>query len=271
MKRIALILACTAVATALPAGAQTAGQQAAYEALIYTPVAGFAPLPPSLSMTPSRGTTGISLQGRIGKFSREGGLTATSLGIGVEMPVQRWSLTGTVAYLSVSCGPAWEGASDCNGDILIGGNARTTLTKRPLGEAPPPAKGTRRPAAPSNGGTLVVGFDGSLGFSPRAGHQAIALAASLPTGIALESGTVKIMPFLSPGLGFGRLGSVEFEDDEAPRAYGSIMFMIGGGLGLEFGRSGLGANVGFQKVLKSNGGATALGLGMTWHGLSAAR
>lgn len=271
MKRMAWILGFTAVLIAVPAAAQTAGQQAAYEALIYTPVAGFAPLPPRLSTMPGRGTSGVALQGRIGKFSREGGLTATSLGIGVEMPLERWSLTGTLAYLSVSCGPAWEGATDCNGDVLIGGNARTTLTRRPLGETPPPAKGPRGPAAQSSGGTLVVGFDGSLGFSPRAGHQAIALAASLPTGIALESGTVKIMPFLSPGLGFGRLGSVQFEDDEAPRAYGSIMFMIGGGLGLEFGRSGLGANIGFQKVLKADGGATALGIGMTWHGLTAAR
>jgi hypothetical protein len=47
--------------------------------------------------------------------------------------------------------------------------------------------------------------------------------------------------------------------------------MLGGGFGLEFGSSGLGATVGFQRVLKSSGGTTQLGLGLTWQGFTASR
>jgi len=39
-------------------------------------------------------------------------------------------------------------------------------------------------------------------------------------------------------------------------------------IGLEFGSSGIGASAGLQRVLESSGGATQLGLGMTWRGAS---
>src|SRR4029453_12619398 len=96
-------------------------------------------------------------------------------------------------------------------------------------------------------------------------------AGGIPTALALQSGTIKITPFITPGIGYGRLGNVKWFDDEPPSAYGSIAFMIGGGVGLEFGTSGIGANVGFQRVLKGEGGTTQLGIGMTWNGLTAAR
>src|SRR4029453_6168326 len=98
---------------------------------------------------------------------------------------------------------------------------------------------------------------------------AIAAAASLPTGLALQSGSVKIMPFLTPGVAYGRLGNVELEEDEAPTSHGAITFVIGGGVGLQFGTSAIGANVGFPRVLKGYGGATQLGVGMTGNGVTA--
>src|SRR4029079_3503118 len=100
----------------------------------------------------------------------------------------------------------------------------------------------------------------------RQGEAAIAAAGSLPSGLALQSGSVRIMPFLTPGLAYGRLNNIAYEDvDEEPTSYGAITFMIGGGCGLQFGDSGVGANVGFQRVLKGQGGATQLGVGMTWN------
>jgi hypothetical protein len=99
----------------------------------------------------------------------------------------------------------------------------------------------------------------------------MAVAAGLPTALAIQSGTVRIMPFVTPGVGYGRLGSVAEFEDEPPAAHGGIAFMIGGGLGLEFGASGIGANVGFQRVLKSAGGTTQLGIGVTWNGVTSGR
>jgi hypothetical protein len=162
----------------------------------------------------------------------------------------------------------WAGDTDCAGDIMVGGSVRTTLATKPLGGAAPPPRQKRgsRATRPAHDNSLLVGFDGSLGFSPRQGEQALAIAGAVPTAIVLTRGDLKILPFLSPGLGYGRLGNVSYFEDEPPRAHGAMAFMLGGGVGLEFGRSGIGASVGFQRVFKSSGGATQLGLGMTWSG-----
>jgi hypothetical protein len=255
-------------AAASTAAAQSADEQSAYVALIYTPVAGLPPLPP---VSDSSRKNGVALIGRLGHTSRDGGaLTLTSYALGVEVPRGRMRLAATLGYLSASCGFDWQGSDQCAGDIMLGGSVRSLITNKPLssGEAPRARKGARQ----SDGdGRLVVGFDGSVGYSPRQGESAMAAAASLPTGLALQSGSLRIMPFLTPGVAYGRLGKVETEEDEAATSHGSITFVIGGGVGLQFGSSGIGANVGFQRVMKSSGGATQLGIGMTWQGLTAAR
>jgi hypothetical protein len=81
---------------------------------------------------------------------------------------------------------------------------------------------------------------------------------------------VRIMPFITPGLGYGRMGHTVY-DDEPPTSYGTYTFLVGGGVGLQFGRSGLGTSLSFQKVLNGEGSATQLGIGMTWQGLTARR
>ena len=250
--------------------AQTADEQSAYRALIYTPVGGLPPLPPNADSLGRKDGSGVTMMGRLGHMSRRGGLSITTYALGVEVPRGRMRLGATLGYLSASCGLEWEGDSDCDGDIMLGGSMRAWLTTRSLGEREPPRKG-KRVSQPTNDSKLLVGFDGSLGYSPRQGESALAMAAAIPTAVAFQSGTVRIMPFVSPGLGYGRLGNVSYFEDEAPTSHGGIAFMIGGGVGLEFGTSGIGANVGFQRVLKSEGGTTQLGIGMTWQGLTASR
>ncbi|MFN8572169.1 MAG: hypothetical protein U0132_08935 [Gemmatimonadaceae bacterium] len=256
-----------AVAIAAPAFAQTSvQQQSAYRALIYTPVGGLAPLPPS-GDTSSRRPGRILFQGRMGHMSRRGGLSLTSVGLGVEAVRGRWNLGGSFAYLSASCGLEWEGDSDCSGDVMFGASARTTLLVRPLDGSAPATRGRR---AASNGSEFVLGLDGSGGYSPRQGEQALAGALATPLGVRVRNGTTVLMPFLSPGIGYGRMGHTSY-DGELATSYGGMAFMIGGGLGVEFRRSGLGANVGFQRVLKGEGGGTQLGIGMTWQGAPVSR
>jgi hypothetical protein len=257
------------VVTARAASAQSAGEQSAYVALIYTPVSGLPPLPP---VTDSLGRKdGITLLGRLGHTSRDGGaLTLTTYAFGVEVPRGRLRLGATLGYLSASCGFEWQGDDECAGDIMIGGSVRSWITSRSLDGGEPPKRG--KGASSSSAGKLVVGFDGNVGYSPRQGETALAIGASVPTALALQSGTVRITPFLAPGVAYGRLGRVAYEEDDGvPTSHGAITFVIGGGVGLQFGTSGIGANVGFQRVLKSAGGATQLGIGMTWRGLTAAR
>jgi hypothetical protein len=244
----------------------TANDQSAYVALYYTPVAGLPPLAPSIDTSNHRLGSGVVLQGRLGQMSRRYGLSLTTMGLGVELPVGHWNVSGTLAYLSASCGPEWAGDSDCAGDIMIGASARRTLLTRPLGDAPS-VKGKRA----SNDQQFLLGLEGSGGFSPRQGEQALALAAGLPVALAFRNGDLRIVPFITPGLGYGRLGNVAYESDDFATSHGSLAPMLGGGIGLEFGRSGIGATLGFQKVFKSDGGTTQLGLGMTWQGVPTTR
>lgn len=259
-----LVLALLPGLAATTVAAQSAEEQSAYVAMIYTPVAGLPPLPPLLDLVSGARNSGVVVHGRYGHLSRRGGLTLTSLGGGVEMPRGRWRLGGTMAYLNASCGLDWAGTNDCAGDVMFGASARTVLTERPLDASAPRS---RR----GDGGTFLLGFEGSTGFSPRQGEQALAASASLPAALSFTSGDVRVMPFLSPGLGYGRLSNVQFEQDESVTSHGSFMLMVGGGLALQFTGPGIGASLAFQRVFKSDGGATQLGLGFTWAGLAARR
>ena len=266
----AMLVVVALGAAAGAAAAQSADEQSAYVALLYTPVGGLPPLPPVSDSLARR--SGVSLLGRLGHTSRgEGALTLTSYALGVEVPRGRIRLGATLGYLSASCGAEWQGGGDdCAGDIMIGGSVRSMIANRSLSGNDAPAHGKKSSSSGSDG-RLIVGFDGNVGYSPRQGENAIAAAASLPTGLALQSGSVRIMPFLTPGLAYGRLNNVAYEDvDEEPTSHGAITFMIGGGAGLQFGTSGVGATVGFQRVMKSQGGATQLGIGMTWSGMTGA-
>jgi hypothetical protein len=254
----------------VPLRAQTASEQSAYVALYYTPVAGLPPIAPSMDTSSHASGSSLLLHGRLGEMQRRDGLSLKTMGVGIEMPIGHWNPSGTVAYLSASCGPDWAGDSDCDGDIMLGASARRTLLSRPIGEQPPAVKG-KRPSKPSNNEVFLLGFEGSAGFSPRQGEQALAVSAGMPLAIAFRNGDTRITPFITPGLGYGRLGHVTYDEDLPETSYGSLAPMLGGGIGVQFGRSGVGATLGFQKVFKSDGGTTQLGVGMTWQGLATTR
>lgn len=270
-RRLPIAAACgLALGFGTTAAAQSDAEVAGYLALSYTPIGALAPSPPFLGGTSSASGSRYVLQGRYGRLSPSDGLSNTTIGAGIEFPVGRWSLGGTLAYLSVSCTEEWEDFSDCDSDIMLGGSARTTLLSRPL-EGRSPAAHSGRPAGAPGAKTFVIGFETGGGFSPRQGEQAIALSVGVPTGISIENGNMRLLPFLTPGFGYGRLGSTSFAEDAPSRSYASTMLMVGGGLGIQFTESGIGATLGFQKILKTGGSGTALGLTMSWNGPARSR
>ena len=133
---IALARAVVAVAAlcaaAAPAAAQSADEQSAYVALLYTPVGGLPPLPPVSDSLARK--SGVSLLGRLGHTSRDGGaLSLTTYAFGVEVPHGRMRFGATLGYLTASCGADWQGDDECAGDIMIGGSVRSMITNRSLG------------------------------------------------------------------------------------------------------------------------------------------
>ena len=257
-----------ALGSGAPAAAQSDAEVSGYLALSYTPIGALTPLPPILGAAVPASGSRYALQGRYGRLSPSSGLSNSTIGAGVEFPAGRWSLGGTLGYLSVSCTEEWEDFSDCDSDIMLGGSARTTLLSRPMEGRAPHAEGTAQRSVPK---TLVIGFDVSGGYSPRQGEHAIALAVGVPAGISIESENMRVLPFLTPGIGYGRLSSTSFDEDAPSTSYASTLLMVGGGVGIQFKSSGIGATLGFQKILKTGGSGTALGLAMSWTGAGRAR
>lgn len=265
-------LCLTILGRAPEAGAQGHEELAGYLALVYTPVGALTPLPPGDEVQPRRSGSRLRLRGRWGRLSPAEGLSNNTIGAGVDIPVGRWTLGGTLGYLSVSCSEDWEGFSDCDSDVMLGASARRVLVQRPLrGGAPSPRTGRRQAARATTGETLVLGFEGTTGFSPRQGEHAMAMAATFPAGIAFQKPTLRITPFLAPGLGYGRLGKTKFDEDETSKSYSSTLMMFGGGVGFDFIGSGFGATIGFQRIMRSGGGGTTIGLAMNWSGSSSRR
>jgi hypothetical protein len=67
---------------------------------------------------------------------------------------------------------------------------------------------------------------------------------------------VQIVPFVSPGFGWGRVS--EGGDSES-----GTRFVLGGGVGIVSSNSGLGLTLGAQKVF-IDGGKLVFGAGLTW-------
>jgi len=136
---LALGVMCAAASTAV---AQSADEQSAYVALLYTPVGGLPPLPPVSDSLARK--SGVSLLGRLGHASRDGGaLTLTTYALGVEVPRGRMRLGATLGYLTASCGAEWEGDPACAGDIMIGGSVRSMIANRSLSGNEAPAHGKK--------------------------------------------------------------------------------------------------------------------------------
>ena len=182
-------------------------------------------------------------------------------------------LGAMLAYMSASCGAAWEGDTDCAGDIMLGGSVRTLLTSRVVGQGDPASasEGQTGPRARVERAAAA----GRIRWVHRVftapgrnshGHWRRDTDGARP---AERHGTHH--PSITLGIGYGRFSHVAYFEDETATSHGTFAFMVGGGLGLEFGTSGIGVNVGFQRLLKGQGGTTQLGIGMSWQGLTSAR
>ena len=261
-----LLAVALAIAAVRDVGAQSFDETAAYLALIDTHIGALAPFAPTERAERSNGQSRYLVQARYGRLSPIDGLQNSTLAVSVDRALGKWIAAGTLGYVSVSCTQEWEDFSDCDSDMMLGVSARRTLWRKPLSQTRPAVGNRQSAAARSVDRSLIAGIEGSAGYSPRQGERAMAVAASFPAGLIVQKQNLRVLPFLSPGIGYGRLGDTRFDEDDAATSFGTMLLMIGGGVGLEFLGSGFGATLGFQKVLKAGGSGTALGLAVSWNG-----
>lgn len=237
MRKILASLAVTALVLA-PAQVQAQdedlGKAAAYAALLFTPIGGLAPIATPAMMGAQQ--TGFGYSFRYGKITGED--MPNNFGVGATYGHTAGTFGVTAGYLS-------SGVDGVDGHLMLGGNYARTLTNVAL----------------SARSALNIGLDVGLGWASReeAGEDATFLAGSIgvPVSTVAGSGSWRFVPYVQPGLGWGRISAADESES-------GTQFMVGAGLGIMDGTRGLGFNVGLQKVFQDDG-ENVIGVGFSWN------
>jgi hypothetical protein len=84
--------------------------------------------------------------------------------------------------------------------------------------------------------------------------QRPALSGGVPIALVAGGPTLKVAPFLTPAVGWGRVS-------DSGDSVNGARFLLGGGVAFQSLTSGVGVNVGFQKVF-IDGGDTMFGISL---------
>jgi hypothetical protein len=220
------LLALTVMAASPARGAaQDLGDFAAYAALIFTPIGGFVPLPPTTGA--ASGSAFVIRYGNLDSGGGGGSLHNISLGGDIAMERGRLGLT----LGAMTC-------DGCDGNVMAGVDYTAMLTQD----------------------VLTIGLRPALGFWKAlddGGGSALSLGLSLPVGAKLGGVTGPyFVPYIVPGFGYGRVS----DDDDSE---GGTRPMLGGGFSIAARQSTFALHLGFQKVFIEDGDMS-LGLGLSF-------
>jgi len=235
MRTFAFLTCWLVLCPAPRAGGQTTNDAAAYLAIISSPAGA---LPPILSSPMlNRSVRDLSVAIRYGHLPVDGNNVNTLDGR-LLIPASPNVVVGVNAgYQNVSCK-----TNVCNGHVIGGANVEGRLANLMLGSTADAAR-------------VTIGLDGEAGFGLRSGLTAFSLTGGVPVALVSGPPSVRIAPFIAPGIGLGRVSG---NGD----AVNGTRFMLGGGVVFQSMRTGVGASVGFQKAFIQNGDTT-LGVTLT--------
>lgn len=221
------------------AEAQSVDAIAGWIGLTATPVGGFTPVHPVSGGDGVPRTLGAQARYGHWQFASDDDNT-TNLGLGVVIPVRRSSVTLEVGRTTKKdCG-------DCD-MLLIGLDAHI------------PVWTSDAPDGWGEGTTLGIGLNPAIGYGNEGSGSdftAFAAAFSVPASISASLGErMRIAPFISPGVGLGRVSAGD--DSES-----GIRAMLGGGVAVGSGRAQVTGS--FRRVFIEDG-ATVLGVALSVH------
>lgn len=231
MRALPLFVVALGIGGTSRAAAQSVGDAAAYFALVSAPQGAVPPIlsEPMLDRVMSKMDVAL----RYGHMSLDGG-SLNSYDARLGFPLGTKSMFGVNAgYQDLSC----RGA--CDGHVIVGANIEGRLTSATVGTGADAAK-------------LTVGLNGEAGLGRQSDITVVAFTAGLPIALLAGTPTLRIAPFLTPAIGLGHT-TINGDGNSGTR------FLLGGGVTFESLTSGIGANVGFQKVFL-NQGKTVFGL-----------
>jgi len=234
MRILSALLPIASVASACHLAAQSVDQRVAYAVLVQTPPAGLPPVLSNAMLDVPMHAPDIAV--RLGHISMNG-VGVNMFGATFGIPAGRQATIGfTVGYQG--CG----GASGCSEHPVAGGRVEGRLGSSKLG-------------AGADAASLSAGLNGEIGFAHPSGDSNVSLSGGVPIALVAGGPTLKIAPFLTPALGWGRQSS------SVSRSAASLM--LGGGVTVMSVTTGIAANFGFQKVF-IDGGNTMFGINVVF-------
>jgi hypothetical protein len=226
MRRAFLLLPLLLVA---PACEELEGDAAAYFALALTPPGGFAPLATAGRVgEPAAGAVSL----RYGRISGDGEEAVNNIGVTADF--------GTGAgRLGITAGAAT--CSGCDPIIMLGADWTTPLLRRSMTDA-----------------SLSLGLTTGVGAGIPTADDAdgVALSGSLGLPLSMIAGSstgLRVIPYITPAVGFGALTGEGGASDVRP--------MLGGGVAV-VAPNGFAVSGGVQKVFV-DGGDAVLGVALT--------
>jgi hypothetical protein len=227
---LALAVGAALLGLASSAKAQGDDNGFGYVALITTPSAGVTPIVRQWMLRDPSTRMGIDAQW--GHLDGNGANFDMVTG-GLTFPTS----SGKADY-GVSAGYGRPNCAGCPGYLVAGGVYEGSLEQ---------STGTAS--------VFTVGLNGRLGYARSQGTSYWSGSVGVPLSLAFGQGNaMRIVPFLTPALGVGHIGS----DLSAT----GVRLLVGGGIGVLSQSAGIGGTLGFQRIL-ADGSKTVFGLGMS--------
>ena len=238
-------------------------EAAAHLALSTTPVGALAPL---ASIPGLAGTTGrMQIHGQFGLLDEEGGFSTRNFALALSIPSQSAVIRLTGGIADFACdedglfapGDGFE--LDCGLGFFAGVDATVPLV-RPVLAGPSATSFTANLVLSlgmsSNDLTEITfrdPFDPTVRGSVDVGASALSLSVGVPLAFVVQSDDVTVIPHITPRIGYGRAETtvrLDFmgERDRESMTDSDALPMVGAGVDILFGRSGVGLGVGVQKI-----------------------
>lgn len=230
--------AALSIVLAAPLAAQSAGDWAAYQALLFTPVGALTPVMTStltgeLQQGVQFAVRYAYMRDRSDAFASPfgGGFRSSTIGANnvAATAVLPAGIGNTVSLTAGSFYPTCDG---CKAHLMLGAGGDLRLTSLATGAEPDSPR-------------VIVGLDGELGFGNPTDTRLVSAAVGVPLSLVQRGEGMRIAVFVTPQFGFG---TAYYDDALGGGSNSGTRFGVGGGIGVYNPASTVAVSLGAQYV-----------------------